>query len=222
MNMTHEVNLTMKMEGSDEDIKIICSVGDNEWKYLDKFTQYAEDLLKTDWVKNGMYSKLNLNLIIGEPVHVKTELPLWNDVIVFLHRIRPFLLQNEDTNFNRIANFLYKNIENSHIRSFIAEQRKIYSGQMTQEFIKISSNDVIINSEKVLMDWLNAYEYHRDQDKKTSIDDLHRMIPLEASKVLFLQMLSDKAGAIYNLTGFIRVFLGKQKNYNLKFNININ
>ena len=81
--------------------------------------------------------------------------------------------------------------------------------------IRISSDDVLLNSEKMLLDWLNAYEYHRDKDKKESIDKLHQMFPLEASKAVFLHLLSDKAQAIYNLTGFIRVFIGKQRDFTL-------
>jgi hypothetical protein len=220
--MNHEINLPMRIEGSDEEISIICSIKENDWITLEDFCQFAEDLLKTDWVKNGMQSTLNIHMKEGEPIQFTTQLPIWNDVIVFLHKIRPFLLQKEKTNFYRIANYLYKTIDNSDIRSFIAEQRSRYSGKTTQKSIKITSNDVIINSEKVLIDWLNAYEYHHDKDKKTSIDELHRMIPLEASKVLFLQMLSDKVAAIYNVTGFIRVLLGIQSNYNLMVKINGN
>ena len=43
------------------------------------------------------------------------------------------------------------------------------------------------------------------------IDSLHTMLPLEASKVLFLILLTDKLQAIHNVTAFIRVVLGKQK-----------
>ena len=148
-------------------------------------------------------------------MQVGTKLPHWDDVIVFLHKLRPFVLQNEATNFYRVNNILAKTIEQPFLRSFIAEQRRIYSGQRMQEMVRISSNDVVLNSEKVLFDWLNAYEYHRDKDKKAFIDELHQMFPLDATKAILLHLLSEKARAIYNLTGFIRVLIGKQREFNL-------
>ena len=72
------------------------------------------------------------------------------------------------------------------------------------------SNDVVLNSEKVLYDWLNSFEYHRDQEKPQFIESRHQMIPMDASKVLFLGLLADKAEAINNLAALISVIVGRQ------------
>jgi hypothetical protein len=89
-----------------------------------------------------------------------------------------------------------------------------------QEMIKISSNDVVINSEKVLLDWLNAEEYHRDKDKKEFLEELYKSFPEEASKTIFLNLLRDKTQAIYNLAGLCRVVIGKNHNFNLRVKAN--
>ena len=57
----------------------------------------------------------------------------------------------------------------------------------------------MINSEKVLKDWLNAYEYHPHREKKDALKTLHRLFPLDASKVLFLSQLVEKVMAAYVL-----------------------
>jgi len=90
-------------------------------------------------------------------------------------------------------------------------QREIYNGKRTQSAFQIKSNDTVLNSEKVLNDWLNSYEYHRDKEKRKFIESLHEMFPLEASKVIFLGLLSDKTQAIINVAKFIRVVVGKQE-----------
>jgi hypothetical protein len=74
----------------------------------------------------------------------------------------------------------------------------------------LKANDVVVNSEAVLNDWLNSYEYHRDKDKKQLIDALQQIIPLEAVKAILLGLLADKAKAIYALVVFIRGLLGSQ------------
>jgi hypothetical protein len=93
----------------------------------------------------------------------------------------------------------------------IDEQREIYTGKRMQSMFRIQSDDVVLNSEKVLNDWLNSFEYHRDKEKRKFIESLHEMFPLEASKVLFLGLLSDKTQAIRNIAIFIRVVVGRQK-----------
>jgi hypothetical protein len=70
---------------------------------------------------------------------------------------------------------------------------------------------VILNSEKVLNDWLNSFEYHRDKEKRKFIESINEMFPLDASKVIFLGLLSDKVQAIRNIAIFTRVVVGKQK-----------
>lgn len=95
----------------------------------------------------------------------------------------------------------------------VDEQRDVFGGNRTQLTFKISSNDVILNSEKVLYDWLNSYEYHRDKEKRKFIDSLHEIFPLEGSKVLFIGLLSDKTKAIYNIAVLVRVVVGKQKTF---------
>ena len=77
--------------------------------------------------------------------------------------------------------------------------------------VEIRSNDELVNSEKVLFDWLNSYEYRRDEEKREFTDRLDEALPLEASKVIFLSLLTDKAEAIFNVATLVRVVLGKQK-----------
>lgn len=77
--------------------------------------------------------------------------------------------------------------------------------------VEIRSKDELVNSEKVLFDWLNSYEYHRDAEKREFTDRLDEALPLEASKVIFLSLLTDKAEAIFNVATLVRVVLGKQK-----------
>jgi len=214
--MLHKINLKLNTNNENNPIELSGTIEDEDWIRLEQFTQYADNLFSSSWVKNGFPASLTINWKQGSSTQINTQLPLWDDIIVFLHRLRPFILQNEVTNFYQIANFLHKSIDQPMLRSYIAEQRDYYSGKMMQNVVRISSNDVLLNSEKVLLDWLNSYEYHRDKNKKAAIDELHQMFPLDASKVLFLQLLNDKAIALHNMTALIRVIIGKQTGFNLK------
>ncbi len=149
----------------------------------------------------------------------KVELPDWNEVSVFLHKIRPFILQNERTYFHKVRNLLGFKLTDSYFRDYFNLQKELFNGKKSQEGWQIESNGEILNSEKILYEWLNAHEYHRDKDKQELIKFLHQIVPLEASKVLFLGLLSNKTKAILNLASFIYVLLGKQKSLTLQSEI---
>lgn len=208
--MAHEYELTLTINDTGENVTLKGSFQEDEWNLLNEFLEYAEDLLKTKYVRDGMPAALNMTFGQGSGT-VSTKLPNWDDVIVFLHKFRPIGLQSESTNFYKILNILSKELAHPHFRNLIDEQRDVYSGKRAQSGFKILSNDVVLNSEKVLYDWLNSFEYHRDKEKRQFIESLHQMIPLDASKVLFLGLLSNKTQAIHNIAVLIRVVVGKQK-----------
>ncbi len=209
--MAHEYKLTLTREDTGENISLSGKFENEDWERLEAFAQYADELMHTKLVQNGMPASLNIHLDKESGMAVSTKLPPWDDVTVFLHKFRPIGLQSESTNLYKICSILSRKLTHPYFRYMIEEQHDIYSGKELQAQFRIRSNDILMNSEKVLYDWLNSYEYHRVKEKREFIDSLHTMLPLEASKVIFLTLLTDKARAIYNIAAFVRVVLGKQK-----------
>lgn len=209
--MPYEYELTLTIQDTPEIVTLKGRLQEDVWNLLIEFLDYTDDLLKTKFVKDGMPASLNIKMQQKTDLKVSTKLPDWDDVTVFLHKFRPIGLESESTNFYKICNILSKELTHPHFRNLINEQRELYSGKRAQTAFKIQSNNVILNSEKVLYDWLNAFEYHRDKEKRQTIEELHQMFPLDASKVIFLGLLSDKTQAIYNIAVLVRVVVGKQK-----------
>jgi hypothetical protein len=121
------------------------------------------------------------------------------------------LLNDEKTNFNYVRNLLGKKLDHPYFRSVLRLQQDLYGGKVAQAEYELKSNQVVINSEKVLFAWLNSHEYHRDEDKKKFIESLHQLLPLDVSKVSFMKLLIHKAMAAKNLAGLIQVMLGKHQ-----------
>jgi len=209
--MTHEYKLKILLKDNDENISLSGKFEDEAWERLEEFTQYTEELLKTKFVQDGMSASLKISWNQDSGMVVSAKLPPWDDVMIFLYKFRPLGLQSESTYFFKICNILTKELMHPSFRSIIDEQREIFSGKRMQAQFQIQSDEIVLNSEKVLNDWLNAYEYHRDKEKREFIDSLHTMLPLEASKVIFLGLLTDKTRAINNIAALTRVVIGKQK-----------
>lgn len=208
--------MTLYIETIDEPVRFTTIVEEDDWTLLESFISYAEDLLSSQLVQNGMPASLKIGWRQGEPMIVESTLPPKEVFLAFLHLLRPIYLQSEATNFYRICSLLSKNFEDQHFRRMISDLRDLYSGKFLQSMFQISSNNVAINSDKTLNDWLNSYEYHRDTDKRDRIDALHEMFPLDASKVIFLSLLTEKVKAIAGLASIVNLVLGKQKSLSTK------
>jgi hypothetical protein len=209
--MAYEYKLTLTRKDTGETVPFSGKFEREIWERLEEFSQYADKLLATKFVQEGMPAALKIRWDAISGLKASPQLPLWDDVTVFLHKFRPIGLESEGTNFFKICNFLTKEITNPDFRSMIELYRELYNGKQFQLQFQIQSDEVVLNSEKVLWDWLNSYEYHRNKEKREFIDNLHAVFPLDASKVLFLSLLTDKTRAIAGVAALVQVILGKQK-----------
>jgi hypothetical protein len=204
-------DLKNELDGTDVAVKVEFT--DQEEAQLRAFDRYADELKEISIMKYGAPGQLKLHWQEGIGLTVKTTLPSDEQLAALLHRLRPFVLQGEYTNFRYVANTIGRRAQTELIHLFLRMQKDLYQSKRSQEMIKVSSNGVMINSEEILFQWLNGYEYHHDADKRLAMEELHHLLPLEASKALFVTMLYDKADAIRNLHSLVRLILRKQETW---------
>jgi len=209
--MSQKYKLDLIVDNTNEEVSVSGELADEEVKLLEDYSSYAEEVWQTDFVTTGEKGEFQIDWHRDHGSSITTVLPDWNLVMVFLHKFRPLLLQNERTNFYKVHNLLAKKLNHPYFRSAIGLQHELFNGKVCQSEFRLKSNQVLVNSESVLFDWLNSHEYHRDEDKRAFIDSLHQMVPLDVSKVVFLRLLLHKATAAINLTAMIAVLLGKKE-----------
>lgn len=205
MTQIRTIKLTQTKTGEESEISGVFE--NTEWKTLCNFRNYAQDLIQTKIVQNGMRSSLKVNFDHNDGLSFRADLPPWEDIIVFLHKFRPLGLNSERTYFFKVCNILSKRLNHPWFNNAINKQRDFFTGKMMQSKIRITSNAVLLNSEKVLNDWLNAYEYHRDETKQQELEQLHKIIPLEISKAIFVHLLIDKAKAAFKIADLIHIMI---------------
>lgn len=145
------------------------------------------------------------------------------DLATVLHCLRPFQIQknNPDISFNRTVGRVQKCIKDGikgnpetdenykSVKEFFKNLKDEYNGQAfcKQSSIKIvnpsEDTSVIVNCEKILKTWLNAYEYHQDEEKQQLIEDIEKRLPSGALRSIFVYMICDKIKAIYHLAKFL-------------------
>lgn len=209
----HKASFEVAKPGSEKKAPVTAEFSEDEVKCLRAYCRYVDEVIAAKLVQDGIPCSVKLNYEEGEGTTVTSELPPDEDVVVLLHRLRPLILNDEHASFNRITGILGKRIDEPLVRTALKSQRETYDGRAMQKQIVVRSTadgaEIIINSEKALFTWLNAYEYHRDQDKKREIDHYHQLLPLDHSKAFFLMLLSDKVRAIAAIANFADVILGK-------------
>lgn len=208
--MPLKVKLILTVEKNGAKHEITAEIENEDMSLFQRFLEYVEELKMTKLMRAGIPATLNFNYTKETGMSVAVKLPPWDDVIVLLHKLRPLVLEKEQTSYKRICSILGRCIENEHFRQHLKQLHRLYSGESIQSQVSIFSNNVLLNSEKVLFDWLNAYEFHRDQDKRAKIESLHKLIPFEASQAIFLFLLTDKIRAILKIAELISLILKKR------------
>lgn len=222
--MSPSCALTLKVEGQAE-IAVRAVFEDEEWRWLNAFVQYAEELAATPVVQDGFGTSLKIKFTKEQGLSIEAKTPPMDAVRLFLHKLRPFILQDERTSYYRISSIMDRRFEEDTIRTLLRGHKRRFSTARAQGLftIHVSSTSpeagglpaTVLNSDETLMKWLNAHEYHRDEDKQKELEELQRAFPAEALRTLLVSLLIDKAQAIFDLADFIRCVLGKQREHSI-------
>ena len=97
-----KVNLEIGENG--EKHLVSATFEDNEWDDLLHFLEYSKELQGIKLIRDGGPGKLNIRWSEEAGLSYSTALPCEDEILAFLHRLRPFVLKDERSNFFRICN----------------------------------------------------------------------------------------------------------------------
>lgn len=143
----------------------------------------------------------------GEPVIFDGEEPSEAQRAVFLHRMRPFVLQNEPYEFNLIRGVVARGSTGEWLQDRLRQMKELYTGRHMRSQASIGVGDLIVNSEAALQHWLNGFEYHRDEERAQALVEAHGSLSIDASRPIFIMMLREKANAVLHLANLIHGML---------------
>ena len=90
---------------------------EDDWQRLKSFKAYADELASTSIVRNQMGSSLNVKYDHKKGMSISTKIPTGDELASFLHRLRPFILDREETYFFKICNMISRGYNNQNINS---------------------------------------------------------------------------------------------------------
>ncbi len=213
--MPKNVKVGIKNENGNEEA-VELEFADEDWETLQDFAKLASKLERNSLVQEDIPSTLKVDWSPGEGLKVDTKLPSDEQIDALLMKLRPFLLNDERTNFNRVRNIVRRAASHQRLRKHLDTLQFLYSGQRQQSLFVAGAysseqDPKIINSEDMLQVWLNGDRFHQEKEKKKILDAMHGLMPLESSVALFLFLIADKVIAILALQRIVALFAGEHK-----------
>lgn len=213
--MPKSYRLTLTGKGL-EDAEIRGEFSDEEHATLRAFLQQYEDLVQSRPFQERFPCHIEVEASQGE-LRVSVELPSPDDLAILLHRLRPFILENEPASFARVSGLLKKHGRaNPHVLQLLRDRQKLYNGQDMQQQIKIRVNDIILNSESMMREWLNSTEYHRDPDRRRAVEGLLQGLPNDLYRGVMVCLLVEKVKAIQSVASLAALMLGNVSELDFK------
>lgn len=182
--------------------KIQIEFEDTEWAILEAFHAEAERLRASKFVQEGQGGSISINLNSKLGLTTKAKPVDVEALSAMLHRARPFLLNDEQVYFYKVLNLMKR-----RTREYPAfmETLKAIKGQFDltrmYKFKIFGSLGNVPTSPKIVMDWLNAHEYHRDPKKRDKLEQsLGAFGKDQSGTPVVLFVLVDMIQAVFNLS----------------------
>jgi hypothetical protein len=192
---------------------------DEEWSILEQASQCARQLdVPGIFASTGGTSfGINIKWDVEEGWSCSGSILEWDGAPAALHKMRPFVLQSERTEFGRVCNILTRRIEDDRFREVITGLRALYDGKEMQALLHVRVDGIVVNSRKTLEMYLNAYEYHRDEEKQAAMARLTQVLPDTAVRGFMLLLVADRLKAIRGLQVMLEVVAGREREATMRF-----
>lgn len=213
-----KLSFSIELPESNEKEKLEAPFTQQEMEQLNGYLSQTEELCKTRLIKSGLDARIKVNWNVDEGFKIESTLPPEDDLLAILHRLRPFILQEEFASFDRVIRLIGKKFRHKLFRKVLKDYRFLYEGKQIESTFTITSNEMVINSEKTMMDWLNSHEYHRDQDKKKKLEPIFEILSHEGTKAIFVMLIIDKIKAILKLSDLIKLITGSEEVHTINYN----
>jgi len=198
---------------------------DTEWATLKQYHEEAEALRATRFVQEGQGGSINITLKRNSAVSSKAKTVDFEALSAMLHRARPFLLSDERTYFFKTLNIMKRRTRHSATFSQQLEAiRDQFNLKRMKNFSKIGGGlGGIATAPSEVMDWLNAHQYHRNEDKRVRLETKLGVFGQDqngAPVVLFA--LVDMIQAVLNLSDSIEnLILASKQEFEITCPINL-
>lgn len=189
--------------------RLLVSLSASDEAILKSFLADHHRMVESIPLEKGIPCSFHLKATPETGTVMDVELPTETELAAVLHRLRPFILHSEPASYNKVTALLGKLLPHAAPRGLLREQRRIWDGRAMQAHSPVRLRNRILNDEQLLMDWLNAHEYHRDPEKAAALRVLQDQVPEPMFRWIIVSLTLDKVRAVLNVAKVVSLLVGQ-------------
>ena len=216
-----------KQTDTGDSYEVSSSFSDEDWELLLRFRTESIRLRSCKWVADGLPQ--NFKIRWNPPAAMEVIVPDRPDdaaVAEVLLRLRPFILDRESFFYHKAAKILSRTVNDSHFRKIMrglsdqfsgkdfSDQIKLFSGNASDALDlgsesfqsimkKYETSFLQLNSHRTFQLWLNAFEFHLDEEKRAEYIRKSGGEPDELALAVFRSMIAGKVMAVLGLASIV-------------------
>lgn len=181
---------------------------DEDIELLRKYCANCQRLRDTKLYREGVSGNVNFRWEAVEGPTVESESAFDLEFVSsFVHRLRPIRLTNEPASFDKVAARIKQRFGGKPMKRQIDAMRSIIEESPFAAYGQITMGDVPLWDSETLEKWLNAFEYHQDEDKKRYLSGVLQTIGDEGMNIVFVQQLRAQCEGYMRLEELARFIL---------------
>jgi hypothetical protein len=157
--------------GEDGHAFISGGLFDEEFGTLSRFLEQYDSLVESKPMREGVPCEMAIRIEDGRG-SVTTDLPSKDDLDILFQRLRLFLLQNERASFVNVCSILRRQLTDLRLRELIKNQHAAFRNDPHELDSRLVINNVIVDQEAMLTDWLYGYQFHGDDERRERLKRL--------------------------------------------------
>lgn len=206
--MSKEVNMFLKFDDEESEHRLHAIFVDDDVELLRKYCANCQRLRDTKLYREGIGGKVNFKWEADEGASVEPENPFDLEFVSsFIHRLRPIRLTNEPASFDKVAARIKQRFGGKPMKRQIEAIRSIVEESPFAAYGQITMGDVSLWDSETIEKWLNAFEYHQDEDKESYLAGVLQNIGYEGMNIVFVQQLRGQCEGYIRLEELARFIL---------------
>jgi len=176
---------------------------------LSDFISYSDEAHRTRFAHELSSYKISFHLTNSGAVKNNGIVPDEEALSSFLHKYRPIMLKKEPTEFSKVCSLMVRHVAHPEFTKAIKSWKTEYSGKNLREICRMEQGDYLLTSQIFLENYLNAFEYHRDQKLRHRLSGFADTFEPAARRGLVTLLLTMKFSAVSRLRNITKEILRK-------------
>ena len=145
--------------------RVFFTIPAKDWTLMEEFWRRSETLRSTSFVQEQRGGSFSIKWSRNQPPRLGSDRLDEESIWAMLHKLRPFVLKKERGHLPAVLNVLKRNLSHRALHRHLNQLRDAYMLKSLDARISIRGPDRPPLSHQVVMDWLNSFQYHHDEDK---------------------------------------------------------